>query len=88
MEINEVLTERGTRYGKFKDHAVISQALKEVLVATEGWAKLTCDQAESLEMIAHKIARILNGDPNYSDSWLDISGYAKLVADRLEGIER
>lgn len=35
-------------------------------------------------MIAHKIGRILNGDPNYADSWIDIAGYAKLVADRLE----
>jgi hypothetical protein len=34
-------------------------------------------------MIAHKIGRILNGDPNYADSWIDIAGYAQLVADRL-----
>jgi hypothetical protein len=38
-----------------------------------------------MEMICHKMARIMNGDPNYSDSWHDIAGYAKLVADRLEG---
>jgi len=31
---------------------------------------------------------ILNGDPNYVDSWVDIAGYAKLVADRLEGNAR
>jgi hypothetical protein len=42
------------------------------------------DQREALDMIAHKIGRILNGDPNYADSWVDIAGYAKLVADRLE----
>lgn len=46
------------------------------------------DQVEALEMIAHKIGRIINGDPNYADSWHDIAGYAKLVADRLDGIER
>ena len=27
--------------------------------------------------------RIVNGDPHYHDSWHDIVGYAKLVADRL-----
>ena len=43
---------------------------------------------EALFMIAHKIGRIVNGDPWYADSWVDIAGYAKLVADRLEGIER
>ena len=42
------------------------------------------DQREALEMIAHKIARILNGDPNYADNWIDIAGYATLVANRLE----
>jgi len=47
------------------------------------WHELDADQQEALEMIAHKIARILNGDPNYVDSWVDIAGYAKLVADRL-----
>lgn len=35
-------------------------------------------------MIAHKIGRILNGDPNYRDSWDDIAGYAKLAADRCK----
>jgi hypothetical protein len=37
-----------------------------------------------MTMIVHKLARIVNGDPNYGDSWRDIEGYAKLVADRLE----
>lgn len=47
------------------------------------------DMAEALFMIAHKIGRIVNGDPWYADSWIDIAGYAKLVADRLENnIER
>ena len=32
--------------------------------------------------------RIVNGDQHYADSWIDIAGYAKLVADRLEGITR
>jgi hypothetical protein len=53
------------------------------MFATE--KKLDDDQSEALEMIAHKIARILNGDPNYVDSWLDIAGYATLVAERLNG---
>jgi hypothetical protein len=87
-EIDVTLEERGARYGKFKNQATISQALKDVMQMTDGWARLSCDQCESLEMVVHKIARILNGDPNYSDSWVDIAGYAKLVADRLDGIER
>lgn len=87
-DVDATLNERGARYGKFKDHATISQSIKDVMQFTDGWERLTCDQAEALEMVAHKIARILNGDPNYSDSWVDIAGYAKLVADRLDGVER
>lgn len=84
----EILTERGARYGKFKDHAALCQKLKHTMILTDGWQLLEPDQREALEMVAHKVARILNGDPNYADSWADIAGYAKLVADRLEGVER
>lgn len=80
----EILEERGARYGDFKTHASITQKLKLQMVAAPGWFCLTASQKESLEMIAHKIGRILNGDPNYSDSWHDIAGYAKLVADELD----
>lgn len=37
-------------------------------------------------MICHKLARIVNGDPGYSDSWRDIAGYAMLVSNRLDGL--
>jgi hypothetical protein len=88
--IDAILDERGKRYGKFVGHAEISQQLKVVIGEFE--AKRGCDldpdQREALEMIAHKIARILNGDPNYIDNWIDIAGYAQLVADRLQGNER
>jgi len=82
-DIKDILQERGERYGTFENHAAISQSLKRVMFATE--KSLDDDQSEALEMIAHKIARILNGDPNYVDSWLDIAGYATLVAERLNG---
>lgn len=89
--IAETLNERGARYGKFSDHARIAQQLKDVVwenISQEKFDAMAPDQKEALEMICHKIARILNGDPDYSDSWIDIAGYAQLVADRLEGIER
>lgn len=83
MSIEQTLAERGNRYGDFATHAGISQSLKEVMVATPRWAEMPTYQREALEMIAHKIARILNGDPNYSDNWHDIAGYAQLVEERL-----
>lgn len=86
-DIDQVLAERGARYGKFTGHALITQTLKEVMFSTDKWPALAPDQREALEMIAHKIGRILNGDPNYDDSWKDIAGYAELVAKRLQGVE-
>lgn len=83
-DIAKVLAERGTRYGEFKEHALIAQNLKYDMKQAPGWQRLDADQREALEMVQHKIARILNGDPNYADSWTDIAGYAKLVADRLD----
>lgn len=80
--IETTLAERGSRYGVFQDHARITQEIK--LAMRQGkWNDLAHDQKECLEMLAHKIGRILNGDPNYHDSWHDIVGYTKLVADRL-----
>lgn len=86
--LSELLAERESRYGNFIMHAQITQDLKLIMAACRGWSKLSFDQKESLEMIAHKIGRILNGDPNYEDSWRDIAGYATLVADRLLQVER
>lgn len=87
-DVDRVLNERGSRYGKFVDHAAVTQSLKSVMYHQDNWERLGDDQKEALEMICHKMGRILNGDPNYADSWVDIAGYAKLVSDRLEGTER
>ena len=83
MQIEATLQERGNRYGKFPEHARITQNLKRAMRDSPNWETLDDDQKETLEMIAHKIGRILNGDANYHDSWHDINGYTKLVADRL-----
>jgi hypothetical protein len=81
--IDNTLEERGTRYGAFVGHAQITQDLKAVMHASPKWAELTADQKEALEMVQHKIGRVLNGDVNYIDSWTDIIGYTRLVEKRL-----
>lgn len=82
--IDNTLTERGSRYGAFEGHADITQSLKAVMQSTPNWDLLKPDQKEALDMTAHKIGRILNGDPDYIDSWHDIIGYTRLVEQRLE----
>ena len=82
MTIQKTLKERHKTHGNFQTHAQISQELKAVLWKHD-FQELEADQIEALEMIAHKIARILNGNPNHKDHWHDIAGYAELIAGRL-----
>jgi len=88
--IEDTLRDRGSKYGSFITHARITQDLKCVMrgganlgCAHTNWSQLTSSQQECLEMIAHKIGRILNGDPTYVDSWTDIIGYTRLVEKEL-----
>lgn len=80
--IDDTLQERGTRYGDFSDHAVISQDILDAYQKAPKWVNLSADKKQALRMFADKVARILNGDPEYKDNWHDIAGYAKLAEDR------
>lgn len=80
--IDDVLKEREKTHGAFAHHAYASQLLKSVMREMPNWSKLNDEDKEALEMIAHKIARILCGDPNHADHWVDISGYATLRIER------
>lgn len=84
MEINQILEERGSRYGDFGSHAIITQNIKAAMRHSPNWAKLPNDMKEALEMVAHKVGRILNGDFTYADNVVDIIGYMQLVLDRME----
>jgi len=77
-----LIIERGKTHGDFTDHARITQNIKSMMYGETSYMSLTAPARESLEMIAHKIGRILAGDPNFRDHWADIAGYATLVADR------
>lgn len=86
-KVDTILDQRATQYGKFIEGAEIMQTLKQVVrsaVQKRGTA-LAFDQLESIDMMIHKLGRIINGNPDNVDSWRDIAGYATLVADRLEG---
>ena len=82
--IEQTLEQRGTRYGMFDEHARITQNIKDAMKDSQNWDQLPPDMKEALEMVAHKCGRILNGDPFYKDSWVDIEGYVHLVSVKLE----
>ena len=83
-DVDVILNERATTYGSFEDVAGFAQEIKNAIRMCNN-SELDDDQIEALDMIASKIARIVNGNPNHRDSWLDIAGYATLVADRIQG---
>ncbi len=81
--IDQTLAERGARYGDFVDHAEVTQSIKVSIASGNNWYTLDDDMKEAMEMVAHKFGRILNGDPEYIDSWTDCIGYLRLVEKRL-----
>ena len=86
-EINKVLAERGTNYGDFAFVAFRSQQIQNHLRVHDPEKQYTPTQREALQMIASKLARIVTGNPEHRDSWIDIAGYAKLVADSIAKAE-
>jgi Domain of unknown function (DUF6378) len=84
IHIHETLSERQATHGDFATHALIAQSIKCQMFNAHGYVALSAMQREALDMIAHKIARILNGNPDVHDHWHDIGGYATLVANTME----
>lgn len=81
--LDDVLTERGARYGSFEGNAAIAQRLKCAMREAPGWQRLSDAQREGLDMIQVKIARMLSGDPAYLDNAVDMAGYAQLVLNAM-----
>lgn len=79
MTIEKTLKQRGSIYGAFADNAETSQILKQTMRQAKNWDDLSYAQQEALEMVQHKISRLLNGNPNYQDNVVDILGYTELM---------
>ena len=86
-EVETILSERGATYGDFGVVAYTSQQIQNQLRVHDTEKGYTMVQREALQMIASKLARIRCGNRNHRDSWLDIAGYAKLVADSIQQAE-
>lgn len=91
QDVQAVTDERGERYGDFRGHATASQSLKQIVEDAlsdnpQFGTMSKSDQfviREGLGMIMHKVGRIVNGDPAYDDSWIDIEGYSKITRERV-----
>jgi hypothetical protein len=83
--LRSVLQKRETQYGNFAVQGHIAQNIRVSIRNNLGWNRLAPDQKEALDMIANKLSRVLNGNPDVIDHWEDIAGYAMLVVYRLKG---
>lgn len=87
MTPEELVAIRGKTHGHFRVHAGCTQDLKQVIAAwrcASGQRQLTAVEAESLDMIVHKIGRIVAGAADFQDHWDDIAGYATLVSKEIQ----
>lgn len=87
MEISETLSTRESQYGQYKTVSQISQDIKKIMRQSPNYYTMPDYARESLDMIANKMARILNGNYYLNDSWHDIGGYAALVVMTNEDLE-
>lgn len=77
-----ILKKRERTHGDFADVANVSQCLKGA-IAVGPVDELPDIHRESLDLICTKIARIVCGDHNEPDHWIDIKGYAELVLQNI-----
>lgn len=69
---------RDHQHGGMEPVGGIAQNLKGDMRLGRNWSRLSAGHREALDMIAHKIARILSGaDPHDPQHWEDVAGYAQ-----------
>ena len=89
--IEDTLKARGRTHGDYGHHAEVTQRLKRVV--RNAWVRHPDSHVvhrvedsidETLDMILHKIGRIVAGNDREVDHWQDIAGYATLMVKELE----
>jgi hypothetical protein len=78
--IDTTIPNRDHQHGGIDAVGEISQNLKQGMRRSLNWGKLTSGEREALDMLAHKVARILSGaDPHDPEHWEDLAGYPMAV---------
>lgn len=82
--IETLLAEREKTHGDYASVARVTQSIKRVMEVEPSYEELSDEHKQALEMIVHKIGRVIAGDPNIPDHWDDIAGYAKLASQAVD----
>ena len=80
-QVTNILKDRGAIYGPFEESSTISFVLFNVALQLHPFEIIPTVFVGNFH-IAGKISRLYR-TPNHEDSWLDIAGYAKLIADSI-----
>jgi hypothetical protein len=69
---------RDHQHGGMEAVGAVAQQIKSAMrTGGHNWHHLTPGEREALDMICHKISRILSGaDPHDPEHWTDLAGYA------------
>ena len=82
MEIKEIVAERGKTHGKFSEGADVFAALMDVV--NRHRPNLNNTQYYGLTLAMAKTTRILVGNPDEPDHWLDAAAYFQLGGGLVE----
>ena len=84
VAFNTMLQDRNKTHGPFKLQAAAAVELKAVMKKYLKDTAMCAEHTEALDMIAHKLARIVIGHAGFKDHWDDIAGYAQLGSKACE----
>lgn len=72
------LPNRDGQHGGMDAVGEVAQDLKDTMRVGRNWDRLSRAHREALDMIAHKLSRILSGaNPHDPEHWEDVAGYAQ-----------
>lgn len=83
-EEKDVVAIRDSNYGGFDGISATCQQLKDIARSSPAWESLTPPEREGVDMILHKLSRILHSPKKIRDSWVDIGGYARVTLKALD----
>jgi hypothetical protein len=83
-EIDDILKDRGSRYGDFGVQARTAQHIRDAFESSPNWPSLPHYMKEALSLMSTKFSRMLTGDPMYMDNVVDLIGYMTLMQREME----
>lgn len=67
---------RDTQHGGMEAVGKVAQQMKAAIRSGRNWHRLSSGEREALDMICHKVGRVLSGaDPHDLQHWEDLAGY-------------